>query len=38
VEKDYKIIRDSMFKFIENVARIEAESTEVNGDIFIKFN
>jgi hypothetical protein len=24
-----------MFRFIENVARIGAESTEVNGDIFI---
>ncbi len=24
-----------MFKFIENVARIGAEATEVNGDIFI---
>jgi len=35
VGKDHKIIRDSMFKFIENVPRIGAESTEVNGDIFI---
>lgn len=35
VEKDYKIIRDSMFKFIENVARIGAVSIETDVNMFI---